>query len=68
MYNFSQHALPVIDIACFLGGIAVSSSEDRTCKVRMQLYSALNLALCSNADVTFVPVQNLVILIYSIYQ
>ncbi|KAL6599155.1 hypothetical protein ACP70R_046019 [Stipagrostis hirtigluma subsp. patula] len=33
MYNFSQHALPVTDVACFLGGIAVSSSEDRTCKI-----------------------------------
>lgn len=33
MYSFSQHALPVTDIACFLGAIAVSSSEDRTCKV-----------------------------------
>ncbi|TVU31788.1 hypothetical protein EJB05_23489 [Eragrostis curvula] len=33
LYNFSQHALPVTDIACFLGGIAVSSSEDRTCKI-----------------------------------
>ncbi|GJN27504.1 hypothetical protein PR202_gb15534 [Eleusine coracana subsp. coracana] len=34
LYSFSQHALPVTDIACFLGGIVVSSSEDRTCKVR----------------------------------
>ncbi|GJN03824.1 hypothetical protein PR202_ga21308 [Eleusine coracana subsp. coracana] len=33
LYSFSQHALPVTDIACFLGGIVVSSSEDRTCKV-----------------------------------
>lgn len=50
LYNFSQHALPVTDIACFLGGIVVSSSEDRTCKVRMQLYSALNVALCRNLE------------------
>ncbi|CAD6271177.1 unnamed protein product [Miscanthus lutarioriparius] len=33
MYSFSQHALPVTDIACFLGAIAISSSEDRTCKI-----------------------------------
>ncbi|CAM0880572.1 unnamed protein product [Alopecurus aequalis] len=33
MYNFNQHALPVTDIACFHGAIAVSSSEDRTCKI-----------------------------------
>ncbi|KAL6639980.1 hypothetical protein ACP70R_022290 [Stipagrostis hirtigluma subsp. patula] len=33
LYNFSQHALPVTDVACFLGGIVVSSSEDRTCKI-----------------------------------
>ncbi|KAK3123715.1 hypothetical protein QOZ80_8AG0634950 [Eleusine coracana subsp. coracana] len=33
LYSFSQHALPVTDIACFLGGIVVSSSEDRTCKI-----------------------------------
>ncbi|WVZ60187.1 hypothetical protein U9M48_010240 [Paspalum notatum var. saurae] len=33
LYSFSQHALPVTDIACFLGAIAVSSSEDRTCKI-----------------------------------
>ncbi|XP_062195136.1 protein ROOT INITIATION DEFECTIVE 3-like isoform X2 [Phragmites australis] len=33
LHNLSQHALPVTDIACFLGGIAVSSSEDRTCKI-----------------------------------
>jgi len=39
MYSFSQHALPVTDIACFLGAIAISSSEDRTCKVCVQLNS-----------------------------
>ncbi|KAL6839166.1 hypothetical protein ACP4OV_031057 [Aristida adscensionis] len=33
LHNFSQHALPVTDIACFLGAIAISSSEDRTCKI-----------------------------------
>uniref|UniRef100_A0A453SBP7 WD repeat-containing protein 18 n=2 Tax=Aegilops tauschii subsp. strangulata TaxID=200361 RepID=A0A453SBP7_AEGTS len=33
LYNFNQHTLPVTDIACFHGAIAVSSSEDRTCKV-----------------------------------
>uniref|UniRef100_A0A804Q3U9 Protein ROOT INITIATION DEFECTIVE 3 n=1 Tax=Zea mays TaxID=4577 RepID=A0A804Q3U9_MAIZE len=33
LYSFSQHALPVTDIACFLGAIAISSSEDRTCKI-----------------------------------
>ncbi|TVU46444.1 hypothetical protein EJB05_05983 [Eragrostis curvula] len=33
LYNFSQHALPVTDIACFLVGVVVSSSEDRTCKI-----------------------------------
>ncbi|CAN6212211.1 unnamed protein product [Urochloa humidicola] len=33
LYSFNQHALPVTDIACFLGAIAVSSSEDRTCKI-----------------------------------
>lgn len=39
LYSFSQHALPVTDIACFLGAIAISSSEDRTCKVCVQLNS-----------------------------
>lgn len=38
LYSFNQHALPVTDIACFLGAIAVSSSEDRTCKVCKRLY------------------------------
>ncbi|KAM3212229.1 hypothetical protein ACQJBY_065354 [Aegilops geniculata] len=33
LYNFNQHTLPVTDIACFHGAIAVSSSEDRTCKI-----------------------------------
>ncbi|KAJ1294024.1 hypothetical protein BS78_01G114500 [Paspalum vaginatum] len=33
LYSFNQHALPVTDIACFLGAIVVSSSEDRTCKI-----------------------------------
>ncbi|XP_051187171.1 protein ROOT INITIATION DEFECTIVE 3 isoform X2 [Lolium perenne] len=33
LYNFNQHALPVTDVACFHGAIAVSSSEDRTCKI-----------------------------------
>jgi len=33
LYSFNQHALPVTDIACFLGTIVVSSSEDRTCKI-----------------------------------
>uniref|UniRef100_A0ACD5XWL5 Uncharacterized protein n=1 Tax=Avena sativa TaxID=4498 RepID=A0ACD5XWL5_AVESA len=33
LYNFNHHALPVTDIACFHGAIAVSSSEDRTCKI-----------------------------------
>ncbi|PNT76362.1 hypothetical protein BRADI_1g47490v3 [Brachypodium distachyon] len=33
LYSFNQHALPVTDIACFHGEIAVSSSEDRTCKI-----------------------------------
>uniref|UniRef100_A0A0E0LJK7 Uncharacterized protein n=1 Tax=Oryza punctata TaxID=4537 RepID=A0A0E0LJK7_ORYPU len=33
IYSFSQHALPVTDVACFHGAIAVSSSEDRTCKI-----------------------------------
>ncbi|KAF0908561.1 hypothetical protein E2562_026348 [Oryza meyeriana var. granulata] len=33
IYGFNQHALPVIDVACFHGALAVSSSEDRTCKI-----------------------------------
>ncbi|XP_048542483.1 protein ROOT INITIATION DEFECTIVE 3-like isoform X2 [Triticum urartu] len=33
LYNFNQHTLPVTDIACFHGAIALSSSEDRTCKI-----------------------------------
>lgn len=33
LYSFNQHVLPVTDIACFHGAIAVSSSEDRSCKI-----------------------------------
>uniref|UniRef100_A0A0E0Q730 Uncharacterized protein n=1 Tax=Oryza rufipogon TaxID=4529 RepID=A0A0E0Q730_ORYRU len=33
IYSFNQHALPVTDVACCHGAIAVSSSEDRTCKI-----------------------------------
>ncbi|KAG8046915.1 hypothetical protein GUJ93_ZPchr0008g13701 [Zizania palustris] len=33
LYSFNQHGLPVTDVACFHGAIAVSSSEDRTCKI-----------------------------------
>lgn len=33
IYSFNQHALPVTDVACCHGAIAVSSSEDHTCKV-----------------------------------
>ncbi|XP_040381642.1 protein ROOT INITIATION DEFECTIVE 3-like isoform X2 [Oryza brachyantha] len=33
IYSLNQHALPVTDVACFHGANAVSSSEDRTCKI-----------------------------------
>uniref|UniRef100_A0A0E0EAD2 Uncharacterized protein n=1 Tax=Oryza meridionalis TaxID=40149 RepID=A0A0E0EAD2_9ORYZ len=33
IYSFNQHTLPVTDVACCHGAIAVSSSEDRTCKI-----------------------------------
>ncbi|EEE67006.1 hypothetical protein OsJ_23925 [Oryza sativa Japonica Group] len=33
IYSFNQHALPVTDVACCHGAIAVSSSEDHTCKI-----------------------------------
>ncbi|PNT76364.1 hypothetical protein BRADI_1g47490v3 [Brachypodium distachyon] len=52
LYSFNQHALPVTDIACFHGEIAVSSSEDRTCKIwnlseEMERYMSLQWVLMS---------------------
>ena len=60
LYSFNQHALPVTDIACFLGAIAVSSSEDRTCKVRKRLYW-LELNAMKDCSL-FLPISN-----YSMY-
>jgi hypothetical protein len=53
LYNFNQHALPVTDVACFHGAIAVSSSEDRTCKVRIQ-FAFFSCSLIMDSMLVFV--------------